>query len=159
MDLATHVVIFEELHEREEWDGILFVVDARGGHALRIDVVCERLVADLQRRLISRSTGTCRGRNGAGAYPGRTISDGAHGHVGREVQREVDGVQERKRGTFGIEARGDERVRGRNCKERRRSSVMGLTKGRPDNSNLLCRVQSKTLFHSGDDVWGRPNKC
>ena len=60
VDLATHVAILEELHEREEWDGILFVVDPRGGHALRIDVVCERLVADLQRRSISRSTGTCR---------------------------------------------------------------------------------------------------
>ena len=72
------------------------------------------------------------------------------------MQREVDGVQERKRGTFGIEARGDERVRGRNCKERRRSSVMGLTKGRPNNSNLLCRVQRETLFHGGNDVWGRP---
>ena len=49
VDLTTHVVILEEFHEREERDGILFVVDPRGGHALCIDVVCERLVADLQR--------------------------------------------------------------------------------------------------------------
>ena len=68
-------------------------------------------------------------RNGAGAYPGRTISDVAHGHVGREVQWEVYSIQERKLGTFGINANGDERARGRNRKERRRSSVMLLTKG------------------------------
>ena len=37
--------------------------------------------------------------------------------------------------------------------------VTDITEGRPDNSNLLCRVQRKTLFHGRNDVWGRPNKC
>ena len=47
VDLSAHMVIFEELSEGKDWNRVLFVVHARDGHVLSIDVVCERLIANL----------------------------------------------------------------------------------------------------------------
>ena len=57
VDLAARVMVLEELPGGNDRDGVLFVVDTRDGHSLGVDVVRERLVADLQ---LSSSTGTSR---------------------------------------------------------------------------------------------------
>ena len=49
MDLAARVVVLEELPGGDDRDGVLFIVDARCGEVLGVDVVRERLVSDLPR--------------------------------------------------------------------------------------------------------------
>ena len=49
VNLAAGVVVAEEVDWGQYWDGVMLVVDARERHGLRVDVVCERLVADLQK--------------------------------------------------------------------------------------------------------------
>ena len=43
------MVVLEELPGGDDRDGVLFIVDARGGEVLGVDVVRECLVADLPR--------------------------------------------------------------------------------------------------------------
>lgn len=47
MNLAARVVVLKELPSGDKRNGILSVVESSNGHALRINVVCKRLVADL----------------------------------------------------------------------------------------------------------------
>ena len=68
MDLAVGVVVAEEVDGRQDRDGVLLVVDAREGDRLRVDVVCERLVADLQESV--REYGYTRAVVGRLSYPG-----------------------------------------------------------------------------------------
>ena len=51
VNLAAGVVVAEEVDWGQDRDGVVVVVHAREGHGLRVDVVCERLVADLQKKL------------------------------------------------------------------------------------------------------------
>ena len=73
-NLAADMMVFKKLRGGKDWNGVLFVVDARDGQALGIDVVRERLVSDL-RRWVSLNTphvcATARGRTAEdGSYPG-----------------------------------------------------------------------------------------
>ena len=49
VDLAARVVVLEELSGGNDGDRVLLVVDARDGHALGVNVIRERLVANLRR--------------------------------------------------------------------------------------------------------------
>ena len=51
MDFAAGMMVPEEVDGRQNWDGVLFIVDPGGGHLPRIDIVGPSLVTDLRRHM------------------------------------------------------------------------------------------------------------